>query len=112
MLTAAKGFRLKRSKLYRYASDAVDHGRQYAYRDRRTKKRVFRYLWQIRINAAVREAGLTYSRFMEGLKAAKVALDRKVLADLAAQDTAAFAEIVNIAKGALKNKPAATLAKA
>jgi large subunit ribosomal protein L20 len=112
MLTAAKGFRLKRSKLYRYASDAVDHGRQYAYRDRRTKKRVFRYLWQIRINAAVREAGLTYSRFMEGLKAAKVALDRKVLADLAAQDTAAIAENVNIAKGALKNKPAATLAKA
>ncbi len=56
MLTAAKGFRLKRSKLYRYASDAVDHGRQYAYRDRRVKKRTFRYLWQIRINAAVREA--------------------------------------------------------
>jgi len=74
MLTAAKGFRLKRSKLYRYASDAVDHGRQYAYRDRRVKKRTFRYLWQIRINAAVREAGLTYSRFIEGLKAAKVAL--------------------------------------
>jgi large subunit ribosomal protein L20 len=112
MLTAAKGFRLKRSKLYRYASDAVDHGRQYAYRDRRAKKRTFRYLWQIRINAAVRETGLTYSRFMEGLKAAKVALDRKVLADIAAQDTAAFAELVNIAKGALKNKPGATLAKA
>jgi len=112
MLTAAKGFRLKRSKLYRYASDAVDHGRQYAYRDRRTKKRTFRYLWQIRINAAAREAGLTYSRFMEGLKAAKVGLDRKVIADLAAQDTAAFAELVNIARGALKNKPAATLAKA
>ena len=71
MLTAAKGFRLKRSKLYRYASDAVDHGRQYAYRDRRAKKRTFRYLWQIRINAAVRAAGLTYSRFIEGLKAAK-----------------------------------------
>ena len=84
MLTAAKGFRLKRSKLYRYASDAVDHGRQYAYRDRRVKKRTFRYLWQIRINAAVRDAGLTYSRFMEGLKAAKVGLDRKVLADIAA----------------------------
>ena len=112
MLTAAKGFRLKRSKLYRYASDAVDHGRQYAYRDRRVKKRTFRYLWQIRINAAVREAGLTYSRFMEGLKAAKVALDRKVLADLAAQDAAAFGELVNIAKNALKNKPGATLAKA
>jgi len=112
MLTAAKGFRLKRSKLYRYASDAVDHGRVYAYRDRRRKKREFRYLWQIRINAAVREAGLTYSRFMEGLKTAKVALDRKVLADIAATDAAAFGEIINTAKSALKSKPAATLAKA
>jgi large subunit ribosomal protein L20 len=111
MLTAAKGFRLKRSKLYRYASDAVDHGRQYAYRDRRVKKRTFRYLWQIRINAAVREAGLTYSRFIEGLKAAKIELDRKVLADIAATDAAAFTEIVNLVKAALKNKPAATLAK-
>src|SRR3984885_7287398 len=112
MIRAAKGFRMRRSKLYRYASDAVDHGRAYAYRDRRRKKREFRYLWQIRINAAVREAGLTYSRFMEGLKAAKVALDRKVLADIAATDAPAFGEIINIAKGALKNKPAATLAKA
>ena len=112
MITAAKGFRLKRSKLYRYASDAVDHGRQYAYRDRRVKKRTFRYLWQIRINAAVRELGLTYSRFMEGVKAAKIGLDRKVLADLAATDAAAFGEIINTAKAALKNKPAATLAKA
>jgi large subunit ribosomal protein L20 len=112
MLTAAKGFRLKRSKLYRYASDAVDHGRQYAYRDRRVKKRTFRYLWQIRINAATRAAGLTYSRFMEGLKAAKVGLDRKVLADIAAQDAAAFTELVNVAKTALKTKPGATLAKA
>jgi large subunit ribosomal protein L20 len=111
MLTAAKGFRLKRSKLYRYASDAVDHGRQYAYRDRRVKKRTFRYLWQIRINAATRAAGLTYSRFMEGLKAAKVGLDRKILADIAAQDAAAFTELVNVAKNALKNKPGATLAK-
>ena len=111
MITAAKGFRLKRGKLYRYASDAVDHGRQYAYRDRRVKKRTFRYLWQIRINAAVRELGLTYSRFMEGVKAAKIGLDRKVLADLAATDTAAFTEIVNAAKKALKAKPAATLAK-
>ena len=81
-LQAAKGFRLKRSKLYRYASDALDHGRQYAYRDRRRKKREYRYLWQIRINAAARAAGLTYSRLIEGLKAAKVALDRKILADL------------------------------
>src|SRR2546422_445162 len=88
MIRAAKGFRMRRSKLYRYASDAVDHGRQYAFRDRRVKKRTFRALWQIRINAAVRAAGMTYSRFMEGLKAAKVGLDRKVLADLAALEQA------------------------
>jgi large subunit ribosomal protein L20 len=112
MIRAAKGFRLRRSKLYRYASDAVDHGRQYAYRDRKVRKRTFRYLWQIRINAAVREAGLTYSRFMEGLKAAKCGLDRKILADIAAQDAAAFAELVNVSRNALKNKPLATLAKA
>jgi len=112
MLQAAKGFRLKRSKLYRYASDAVDHGRQYAYRDRRVKKRTFRYLWQIRINAAARAAGLTYSRLMEGLKAAKCSLDRKIIADLAATDVAAFGELVKLAKDALKAKPGATLAKA
>src|SRR5213592_3115711 len=107
MLQAAKGFRLKRSKLYRYASDAVDHGRQYAFRDRKTKKRNFRALWQIRINAAARPVGITYSRLMEGLKAAKVALDRKVIADLAAQDSAAFGELVKIAQNALKTKAAA-----
>jgi large subunit ribosomal protein L20 len=107
MLQAAKGFRLKRSKLYRYASDAVDHGRQYAFRDRKTKKRTFRGLWQIRINAAARSAGITYSRLIEGLKAAKVALDRKVLADIAAQDNAAFGELVKIAQNALKAKSAA-----
>ena len=106
MLQAAKGFRLKRSKLYRYASDAVDHGRQYAYRDRRVKKRTFRYLWQIRINAAARAAGITYSRFIEGLKAAQCALDRKVIADLAATDAAAFGELVKLAQGALKTKAA------
>src|SRR5438477_370395 len=106
MLTAAKGFRLRRSKLYRYASDAVDHGRQYAFRDRKTKKRNFRALWQIRINAAARSAGITYSRFIEGLKAAKVALDRKIIADLAATDSAAFAELIKIAQAALKTKAA------
>jgi large subunit ribosomal protein L20 len=106
MIRAAKGFRMRRSKLYRYASDAVDHGRQYAFRDRRTKKRTFRALWQIRINAAARAAGITYSRFMEGLKAAKVALDRKVLADLAATDAAAFDHLVKIAQDALKTKSA------
>ena len=112
MIRAAKGFRLKRSKLYRYASDAIDHGRQYAYRDRKVRKRTFRYLWQARINAAVREVGLTYSRFMEGLKAAQCEIDRKILSDLAAQDAPAFAVLVEVAKKALKNKPAATLAKA
>ena len=104
MIRAAKGFRMRRSKLYRYASDAVDHGRQYAFRDRRVKKRTFRALWQVRINAAVRTAGTTYSRFMEGLKAAKVGLDRKVLADIAATDAAAFGQLVRIAQDALKAK--------
>ena len=112
MLQAAKGFRLKRSKLYRYASDAVDHGKQYAFRDRKTKKRTFRQLWQARINAAARASGITYSRLIEGLKAAKCTLDRKVIADLAAQDAAAFGELVKLAHTALKAKPGATLAKA
>ena len=106
MVTAAKGYRMRRSKLYRYASDAVDHGRAYAFRDRKTKKRNYRALWQIRINAAARAAGTTYSRFMEGLKAAKVALDRKVLADLAATDAGAFSELIKIAQNALKTKAA------
>ncbi len=103
-LQAAKGFRMRRSKLYRYASDALDHGRKYAYRDRRTRKRDFRSLWQVRINAAARAAGLTYSRFMEGLKAAKVALDRKSLAEIAAQDTPTFGELVKVARQALQAK--------
>jgi large subunit ribosomal protein L20 len=106
VLQAAKGFRMRRSKLYRYAADAIDHGMVYAYRDRKVKKRTFRGLWQVRINAAARAAGTTYSRFMEGLKAAKVALDRKILADLAATDAAAFSELVNIAKAALQAKTA------
>ena len=106
MIRAAKGFRMRRSKLYRYASDAVDHGRAYAFRDRRAKKRNFRALWQIRINAAARAAGTTYSRLIEGLKAAKVALDRKILADIAATDATAFGELVKIAQDALKTKAA------
>jgi large subunit ribosomal protein L20 len=106
MIKAAKGFRMRRSKLYRYASDAVDHGRQYAFRDRRAKKRTFRYLWQIRINAATRAAGMTYSRFIEGLKAAKCAVDRKILADIAAQDAAAFSQLIKVAQDALKAKAA------
>jgi large subunit ribosomal protein L20 len=97
---------MRRSKLYRYAADALDHGRQYAYRDRKVKKRLFRALWQVRINAAARAAGTTYSRLIEGLKAAQVALDRKVLADLAATDIAAFSELVRVAQDALKAKAA------
>src|SRR5206468_10852090 len=104
MIRAAKGFRMRRSKLYRYASDALDHGRQYAFRDRRAKKRNFRALWQVRINAAARAAGMTYSRFIEGLKAAKVALDRKIIADLAATDAAAFSELVKVGPDAINAK--------
>ena len=107
-IKAAKGFRMRRSKLYRYAADALDHGRQYAFRDRKTKKRNYRTLWQIRINAAARAAGMTYSRFMEGLKAAQIGLDRKVLADIAATDTGAFNELVTAAQNALKTKTAKT----
>jgi large subunit ribosomal protein L20 len=105
-IKAAKGFRMRRSKLYRYAADALDHGRQYAFRDRKTKKRNYRALWQIRINAATRAAGMTYSRFMEGIKAAKVELDRKTLSDIAATDSAAFTELVRVAQDALKTKQA------
>ncbi len=105
-IKAAKGFRMRRSKLYRYAADALDHGKQYAYRDRKTKKRNYRALWQIRINAAARAAGMTYSRFIEGLKAAKVALDRKVVADLAATDAAAFGDLIKLAQQALVAKAA------
>ena len=106
MLSRAKGFRLRRSKLYRYASDAVDHGMVYATRDRKVRKRTFRALWQVRINAAVRAAGLTYSRFIEGLKAARIELDRKILADLAATDAPAFGAILERAQAALKTKAA------
>ena len=106
MIKLASGYRMRRSKLYRYAKDAVVHGLQYSYRDRRNKKRTFRALWQIRINAAARAAGITYSRFMEGLKAASVGLDRKALAELAATDENAFAELVKVAQDALKNKSA------
>src|SRR5436309_15741384 len=105
-IKAAKGFRGRRSKLYRYAADATDHGKQYAFRDRRAKKRTFRALWQVRINASARAAGTTYSRFMEGLKAARVALDRKILADLAATDAAAFSELVKVAQDAMKTNAA------
>jgi large subunit ribosomal protein L20 len=103
-LAAAKGYRLKRSKLFRYAKDAVTHGLAYAFHHRKLKKRQYRRLWQARINAAAREAGMTYSRLIEGLKAAKVELDRKVLADLAATDNTAFLAVVDAAKNGLAAK--------
>ena len=103
-LKADKGFWLRRGKLYRYAKDALDHGRQYAYRDRKNKKRTFRGLWNVRINAACRSADMTYSRFIEGLKAKNVEVNRKVLADIAAQDEAAFAELIKVAKAGLEGK--------
>ena len=105
-LKSAKGFWLRRSKLYRYAKDALLHARRYAYRDRRNKKRTFRGLWNVRINAACRANEMTYSRFIEGLKAAEVEVNRKVLADIAAQDEAAFTELVKVAQGALEAKAA------
>ena len=104
VLRKAKGYRGRRSKLFRYAKNAVMKAETWAYRDRKTRKRNFRMLWQQRINAAVRAHGLTYSRFMEGVKAAGIGLDRKILADLAVTDEAAFKAIFDQAKAALEAK--------
>ena len=101
ILARAKGFRGRRNNVFRVAKQAVMRAGQYAYRDRRTKKRVFRALWIARINAASREHGLSYSRFINGLSRASIGLDRKILAELAVNDKAAFASIVNQAKAAL-----------
>ena len=106
ILLRAKGFRGFRSKLYRYAKDAVYKARQYEYRDRKKRKGQFRRLWIQRISAAVRAEGMTYSRFIEGLNAAGITLDRKVLADLAVTDTATFNGIFEQAKAALEQKKA------
>jgi large subunit ribosomal protein L20 len=101
VLKAAKGYRGRRKNVYRVAKQAVMKAGQYAYRDRRQKKRQFRTLWIARINAAARECGLTYSRFMNGLKKSSVEVDRKVLADMAVFDKAAFAKFVEVAKAGL-----------
>jgi large subunit ribosomal protein L20 len=100
----ARGFRGRRSKLFRYAKNAVMKAEYWSYRDRKTRKRTFRYLWIARINAAARAHGLTYSRFMEGLDAAGITLDRKVLADLAVRDEAAFKALFDSVTKALENK--------
>jgi len=109
ILKAAKGYYGRRKNTIRVAKQAVEKANQYAYRDRKRRKRTFRALWIQRLNAAARANGMTYSRFAEGLKAAGIGLDRKILADLAVTDDAAFKSILDQAKSALekKNKKAA-----
>lgn len=101
VLEQAKGYRGRRKNVYRIAKEAVMRAGQYAYRDRRNKKRDFRSLWITRINAGTRELGVTYSQFMAGLKKAGIDMDRKVLADLAVFDKPAFGRIVEQAKASL-----------
>lgn len=101
VLEAASGYRGQRSRLYRKAKEQVTHSLVYAYRDRKARKGDFRKLWIVRINAAARLNGMTYNRFIQGLKVAGVDLDRKVLADIAVRDGAAFATLVGVARSAL-----------
>ena len=107
VLRYARGYFGNKSKLFRYAKEAVQHAWQYAYRDRKKKKANWRALWIVRVNAACRNAGMSYSRFMEGLKAANIMLDRRVLSDLAIRDEVAFNGLVQQAQDALKAKAAA-----
>jgi large subunit ribosomal protein L20 len=100
-LELASGYRGQRSRLYRKAKEQVLHSLNYAYRDRRARKGEFRRLWIVRINAACREHDMSYSRFMAGLKAADIEVDRKILADLAVREPAAFSALVETARGAL-----------
>ncbi len=104
VIDASKGYRGRRSKLFRYAKDAQMKGKYWAYRDRKTRKRNFRALWITRLNAAVRAQGITYSRFIEGLKSANILIDRKVLSDIAIHDEATFNQITDKAKAALDTK--------
>ena len=101
VLKQAKGYRGRRKNVFRVANQAVNRAAQYAYRDRRNRKREFRALWIVRINAAARECGLSYSRLMNGLGKADIDLDRKVLADIAVRDKVAFAQLADQAKAAL-----------
>ena len=101
VLERAKGYWGGRSRLFKTAKEAVMHSMQYAYRDRRNRRREFRRLWIARINAACREQGMTYGRFIEGLTKAGVVLDRKMLADVAVKDSRAFAQLVEQAKSQL-----------
>ena len=106
-LERASGYRGQRSRLYRKAKEQVLHSMTYAYRDRKDRKGNFRRLWIQRINAAARANGMTYNRFVQGLKAAGVEVDRKVLADIAVSDEAAFAKLVEVARQALPETAAA-----
>ena len=101
VLERASGYRGQRSRLYRKAKEQMLHSMAYSYRDRRARKGDFRSLWIQRINAAARANGMTYNRFIQGLKAAEVEVDRKMLADLAVRDAAAFTTLVEVARGAL-----------
>jgi large subunit ribosomal protein L20 len=103
-LNAAKGYFGNKSKLFRYANEAVNHAGQYAYKHRKMKKRDFRSLWITRINIACRAAGMSYNRFIEGLNAAGVKLNRKIMADIAARDEAGFKTLVDQARAALQQK--------
>ena len=107
VLDKAKGFRGRRSKLFRYAKNAIMKAEYWSYRDRKTRKRNFRKLWIVRLNAACRANGITYSRFAEGLVACNNQLDRKVLSDMAISDEPAFLAILKKAVAALENKRAA-----
>ena len=106
VLKYARGYFGSKSKLFRYAKEAVQHAWQYAYAARKKKKGDFRGLWIVRLNAACRNAGISYSRFIEGLKAANITLDRKVMSDLAIRDEVAFNSLVKQAQDALKAKAA------
>jgi len=108
ILEQASGYRGQRSRLYRKAKEQVSHSLVYAYRDRRARKGDFRKLWIQRINAAARAEGMTYNRFISGLKAAGVEVDRKILAELAVSDSAAFAALVELAKEHVPAADAAT----
>ena len=107
VLEQASGYRGQRSRLYRKAKEQVTHSLVYAYRDRKARKGDFRKLWIQRINAAARAEGLTYNRFIQGLRLAEVEVDRKILADLAVNDAAAFASLVETARAALPTTTAA-----
>ncbi len=105
VLDMAKGYRGSRSRTYRGANEQVMHSLQYAYRDRRARKRDFRRLWIARINAASRANGLTYSRFIKGLRLAGIEVNRKMLAEMAVSDPASFSELVKLARDHLEKEP-------